>query len=530
MKGDKVEKKSPVTHSALNPSGIQTTLDRHPLAPRLPSLDGKVVYFVESFARPVFMQELAERLKRYAPGVKTVYVKKTTGFHSDEPELWDKVAREADAMVHGTVMGFASGAHGAGWTVGLEKRGIPTVYLVCNPFGDYIRYSAKSFGMPTLRCLLYDLVYEDRIKTDATDAWFNGILSDVVNALTGPLTEEEKKAGKIVPKKESRIAMTGTCEEIQDYFYEQGWTDGLPIVPPTEEKVKEMLKGTSHDPGEIVDAKFKLEITANKISVEKVAVNGVMAGCKPEYMPVLLALAEALGTGDFDGMGSPTAQSFMTLVNGPIRKEIGMNRGLNTLGPGNRANASIGRFVRLATINLIGLKPGYNDMSAIGNPLKYCFCYAENEEESPWKPFHVSRGFKPKDSVVSVFNGGLSYGNVMAFGTREEILKSITNVRSGSTFLMTPDTASLYAEIGMSKEDMEQYIFEHAADLLSVRKKTMFTFLPPGHEKMSDDTLVPVYHNREDIRIIVAGGKCAQPCAQSWQYSMPAMVSVDKWR
>lgn len=148
-----------------------------------------------------------------------------------------------------------------------------------------------------------------------------------------------------------------------------------------------------------------------KATVEKVAINGVMAGCKPVDMPVLLAMVEAFSKGLLEGtVVSANSFSFMLVVNGPIAREIGMNSEVNALGPGNQANATIGRALRLFLTNLGGLTPGINLMACQGNPSNYSFAFAENEEASPWEPFHVSMGFKREESVVSIFSGGWSHG------------------------------------------------------------------------------------------------------------------------
>jgi hypothetical protein len=529
MKGQLTNGRSTLKYYVLNPIGIRPTVDRFPLSPRLSSLKGKTVYFVESLHASVFMEELAKRLPKYAPGVKTVFRRKPLGPMTDNPETWDEVVKKAHAMVSGTVMGASSGAFGVGWTVGIEKHGIPTVLIVGKPFDEYyIPLSKEMFGMPALRCLNMALVPEHEIA-DITEAQYKEVLTKIIDGLTKPLTAEEKKAGKIVPKKQSRIAMTGTLEEVQDYFLKQRWTDGLPIVPPTEEKVKEMLKGTSHAPDEVIKTEYQEQVSINTYTVEKVAIVGVMAGCKPEYMPVLLAIAEALGPSSASQV-SPSSMSLMTVVNGPIRNEIGMNRGLGATGPGNQANATIGRFVRLGLIALAGLVPGYNDMTGMGNPTRYIYCFPENEEDSPWKPFHVSMGRKPKESTVSIFSGGWSYGTLISTASPDAILERITKARNGSTFLMSPGTAGLYAKKGMSKEDVEKYIWEHALDPVSERKKLMWgTMRSDMYDKMSDDDLVPVYE-RDAIKIIIAGAECGITTTQVWNYFRPSMASVDKWR
>ena len=297
---------------------------------------------------------------------------------------------------------------GAHWTMEFEKRGIPSVYIVDEPFVEDTKITLEKEGMPSLRTVVVP-----HPCGDIPDEQYSKIIPKIVDALTLPLTENEKKTGELTPKKMPRIALAGNLDEVQDYFLSHRWSDGLPIVPPTEGRVKEMLKGTSHSPDEVVTTTMYPESWT--ATVEKVATVGVMAGCKPEYMPVLLAMVEAMGKDLFrTNIRSTNSFTNATLVNGPIRNEIGMNAGINAMGPCNQANATIGRFLKLAIINLGGSWPGINDMGSQGNVSKYGFCFPENEERSPWEPFHVSLGFQPEDSTVSVFyDGKAHFGNTV---------------------------------------------------------------------------------------------------------------------
>jgi hypothetical protein len=509
-------------YSALNPCGLRQTMERFPLSPRLSSLDGKVVYCVEIFGKPVFMKEVAKRLPKYAPGVKAVFKEKIGGFE----KFFDvnEIAQKADAMIGGTVMGGGTGMYGAYWVMDVEKRGVPSVYVVGDIYTDGVSVAAARRGMPNLRTTVISLVEEDRITQDITDEQFEKICLNMIEALTKPLTAEEKKADKIVSKKRPRIAITGTLAEIQNYFFEQRWTDGLPIIPPTEELVKEFLKHTSHSPDEVVTTTmWPEELT---VTVEKVAIIGVMAGCKPEYMPVLLAMVEAFGDSSFGiFLPSDSSPSLMTIVNGPIRNEIGMNAGRNALGPCNQANASIGRFLTLSVISLGGSWPGINDYSVQGNPTKYSFCFPENEEKSPWEPFHVSMGHKPNESVVSIFIGFASHGNAtVLWQPIKVVLDNVAKGRTGSMLLLTPDMARLCVADGMSKEDIEQYIWEHAsAPAPEFQRKSTQT----AEGRRPD---LPVYQ-REAVKVIVVGGPSGLASGQSWQYRHPSSTaSVDKWR
>src|SRR5579883_2432682 len=196
-----------------------------------------------------------------------------------------------------------------------------------------------------------------------------------------------------------------TEDNLQRLFLENNWTDKLPIVLPTEKRVAQMLAHTSHAPDEIVGRMQPTEFrVAFEYTVEKVAVNAVMAGARPEYFPVILALA---ATGASARGSTTSSAAAMAVVNGPIRHELGMNWEIGAMGPYNHANATIGRAYGLLSQNLQGGSvPGLTYMGSQGNNYAYnSVTYAENEERSPWEPFHVQHGFKPTDSAVSLFTG-----------------------------------------------------------------------------------------------------------------------------
>jgi hypothetical protein len=203
----------------------------------------------------------------------------------------------------------------------------------------------------------------------------------------------------------SRRVDLADLEDEAEAMFDRGWTDGLPVVPPTEARVLRMLEGTSRASDEVV-AVVPPDLV--ECTVEKVAVNAVMAGCKPEYLPVVLAAVEAACTEEFNGHGllaTTYHSSPVVIVNGPVRAAIGMNWGLNALGQGNRANATIGRALQLVIRNVGGGRPGGVDRATQGNPGKYTFCFAEDEEGSPWEPLSVARGAAEGASTVTLFAG-----------------------------------------------------------------------------------------------------------------------------
>ena len=204
------------------------------------------------------------------------------------------------------------------------------------------------------------------------------------------------------PLRARKIEIAMADDEFE-FMFDQGFSDGLPLVPPTPERVMRMLSGTPRDAQDLVAV---VPPNMGEATVEKVAINAVMAGCKPEYLPVIIAALEAACTDEFNihGVMSTTmGASPVMVVNGPIREKIGMNMKLSALGQGNRANATMGRAVRLAIRNIGGARPGGTERSTLGNPMKFTMCFAEWEERSPWDPLHVDRGFDRLDSVVTLF-------------------------------------------------------------------------------------------------------------------------------
>ena len=202
-----------------------------------------------------------------------------------------------------------------------------------------------------------------------------------------------------------RQVAIGADEDPIEACFARGWTDGLPVVPPTPERVEAMLGGTARDRGEIVAS---VPPDYGACTVEKVAVNAVMAGCLPEYLPVVLTAVEAVCSEEFNMHGlAATTMSMgpILVVNGPVRQRIGMNAGMNVLGQGNRANATIGRAVQLVVRNVGGARPGDVDRATFGSPAKYGFCFPEDEEGSPWESLAAERGVRDGTSAVTVFGG-----------------------------------------------------------------------------------------------------------------------------
>ena len=203
--------------------------------------------------------------------------------------------------------------------------------------------------------------------------------------------------------------MSDDPAEIIEAYYERGWTDGLPVLPPTEKSVAEMLAAAGLHADEVLGT---IPARSTVVVARKVAINAVMAGCRPEYLPVVIAAIRGLCHPDFayHGPASSTGGSAMVLiVNGPIARKLGVNCGNNAFGQGTRANATIGRAVRLVMMNVMNTRPGFLDRAVFGNPGKYAFCFAQNESEHLWQPLHVERGFRLEQSTVTVYASNSLY-------------------------------------------------------------------------------------------------------------------------
>ena len=306
-------------------------------------------------------------------------------------------------------------------------------------------------------------------------------MPSIAEALTKPLTAEEKspQQSKSVP---ARIAFKGNYEKVNEFFYRKGWTDGLPIVPPTEEAVAEMMTGTDLPADQVVT---KLIPRMGKATVEKIAVNAVMAGALPTHMPVLIAAVEALMIQKtrFDTFEVSTGSwAPFFAINGPVRNDIHINCSSGALSPGDIANAAIGRAIGLIVKNIGGARKGIEDMGVIGNPSKYTLVIGENEEESPWEPLSVERGFNREDNTLTVFFPN-SYMQSVPRGTSAEgIAQSLAAMGpwSMSCLIVIPSHAKVLADAGWSKKKLKEFILKNASDpFRSSREDSDVLSLPP---------------------------------------------------
>ena len=304
----------------------------------------------------------------------------------------------------------------------------------------------------------------------------------------------------------------GWRESIEACF-ERGWTDGLPVVPATAEAVREFLHAAGRAPGDIVLTEHTRRRT---VTAEKVAINAVLAGGRPEYMPVLLAALEAMVDPAFNLHGAITStggSATLLVVNGPIRQRLGLNSGGNVFGPGWRANATIGRAIRLITLNCLGALPGVLDRSTQGHPGKYSYCIAEAEEASPWEPLHVERGLARDASAVTVFAAEAPHNVLSHDGhtaeaivvTLADTMASLGSFSPGQSFVvLAPEHVSMLARDGWTKARLKAELHARARRTVADLKRGGKL---PGAVEAADETRWR--HRGEgpaDVHVIVAGG------------------------
>jgi hypothetical protein len=321
-----------------------------------------------------------------------------------------------------------------------------------------------------------------------------------------------------------RLEVSDSFAAIQAYYEERGWTDGLPVVPATEELVWEMLGPFAREPAHVLGV---IHPRNARVTLEKVAVNAVMAGCRPEHFPVVVAAVRGILQPEFNVAGCQATTGGaapVLIVNGPLAAQLQINGDAGCFGPGFRANAVIGRAVRLVVRNLAGLTPGEMDKATLSTPGRYSFCFAENEARSPWEPLHVELGFAASASTVTltavravypVMETTVSTGDAV-LQTLVESIKTVGfanyyQIGTGAqlTLVLCPEHAAEMAAAGLSKPAIREYIYQQARMPLH-RLQGVAHYgnrnWPACIDETNPDTMVPVARCADDIVVVVAGG------------------------
>jgi len=372
------------------------------------------------------------------------------------------------------------------------------------------------------------------------------IMQEIVDALTKPPTANEQLTGLPEGALEPRLLPPDTEENLQEFFKGKDWTDYLPVVLPTEERVAAMLEGTSHKPDEVVKT-IMWPGGGRQLTVEKVAVCAVMAGAKPKYFPVILATATMAPFGN-----STTSMANMIIVNGPIRKEIGMNSGTGAMGPHNAPNAAIGRAFTLLSKSAGNLHAGVTTFGSLGSNLQYnnC-CFAENEEALPegWEPLSVQFGYKKEDSVVTVGTGWTYISCVGELVTTyppqmliRDYMKSLSGMGSVALLCADPLVAGILHDQGFTtKEMLAQWLSKNVR--IPVQQYWGNGIITTGFmnlalqglepyatwQKLPPDSLIEPFTNPRAINTVVVGGQTNT----IWfitDFMVRRGVSIDAWR
>ncbi|MFC1838964.1 UGSC family (seleno)protein [Thermodesulfobacteriota bacterium] len=372
----------------------------------------------------------------------------------------------------------------------------------------------------------------------------NIVFDEIIDALTKPPVRRDVIGEQKDIKKEGFLD-PDTEDNLQRLFYERGWTDGLPVILPTRERVQRMLAGTSASPNDVVAEPNPFNPI--KITVANVAVIAVMAGARPEHLPVILAIAS---TGERAILGSTTPFAPMIVVNGPIRNEIGMNSGIGAFSPINAANSAIGRAWTLLCHSTGGNRKKVTLWSSQGNTISYNnLCIAENEERSVWDPFHVQKGFKPDESVVSIFRGWTFSHSMGAASLRSHaeeaaiLLQAFSAFNGAATLILDPLVAKIVKESEgcPRKEDFSKVISETTEMTADRFWKTDYVDFLTGPmadkgvepyaswRKLSGDSIIKPYHDPDKINIIVTGGETG-PFFKACDFAYVTSSSIDKWR
>ena len=400
----------------------------------------------------------------------------------------------------------------------LERRGIPTVTICSDAFSGAARAQAADRGMANLPIVEIPhpmhTVPGRLVKERATRA---------AEAIARALTEGPPAHSDIRHEvTQDRVELANDPADLQEFFFDNGWTDGLPVVPPTAGKVAAMLAAAGRRREEQIGPIPPRMRVAN---LEKIAINAVLAGCRPEYFPVVLAALEAALDDDVRLYGIQTAtntSSPLLIVNGPIIAALKFNARGNLFGQGFRANATIGRALQLILRNIGGDMPGETDMATHGHAGKFAFCIAENEDESPWEPLHVERGYARTDSTVTVI-GGSSPQNIFTYGceTGEEILGHFVGALTGlghnniifptgPLLVLSPEHAHTLARDGFTKNRIREHLFRKARIPLTRFARRTIAGLHHRRARWfaeaGDPRHIGIADRPVDINIVVAGG------------------------
>jgi hypothetical protein len=544
---------------------------RHPPAPRPSELNGKriALYWNGKQNGPAALAAARKLLSERFTNLSFVEVTGELGGTNRylSPEQLTRLAADVDVAICTT----ADCGSCTSWLMRdlceLERRGVPAIGYTAAIFDEDSRFSTKTFGVPEAVPLIVPHCFSNKTPAEVEEM-VAASLDALVEALTVNRKVEEAlpQFDQIVRETAPEISFRGTdlleaFDDMQTRFIRNGWSDGMPLIPPTHAKVEAMIAASGRDGNDVVGL-FAPGFGVG--TVRKIAANAVMAGCRPEAMPVILAMMDCVlepSIGLRTWAMSTGPQAPIVLVSGDIADEIGMNRGMCALGPGSisQVNVAIGRTLRLVMMN-IGLSyPGISDLDTIGTPMKFSACVAENEERTPWDSWRVQQGFATSESTVTV---NVPYGMTEFFDfkntTPELLIETLSTLTSntcgapshgawliktnsplsegypfhgtfGNLLMMAPDHAAVFDKAGWKPRDIREAL--HRQTKLSFRQVMLnqeydgFRFAHPELAWLEDapETMVNVMPNAESFEFFVVGASAGRS-----QYCFGGTNSVTK--
>ena len=405
----------------------------------------------------------------------------------------------------------------------MAKRGPAAVAICSTAFAALGRAQATALGYPELPIAVIPHPFGSRTRDEVRQ-----LAEQCIGEIVRLVCEAGPRDSSVVPNRSSLteraalIKVPGDLDGLYSLFRERHWGDGLPVVPPTTERVERMLCHSHRAATEVVAT---VAPGFGAATIERIAANAVLAGCDPEYLPVLIAAVEAVAEPRFNLQGiqvttNPAAP--WLIVNGPIGKRLGVNSGVNCLGQGTCANATLGRALRLILQNIGGALPGEMDRATQGQPGKYTFCCAENEEMNPWEPLHVERGFAPECSAITVVGGASGTLNMNTHAKdADDLLRVIADTMAHPTsndywtggepwLVLAPEHAEILKRAGLSKSDVKRRLWEQSK--MPAGRMAAKDRLRTGDARRAElgeigpDTMLPISTQPELIGIVVAGG------------------------
>ena len=518
----------------MNPRAETDPIEVIGLNPRLDDLNGKTIGLYATFKLHwvLILEEVGKQLKERYPDIKLTRFQYTKDLNSYtqvaevakdpdvRPEFEDWLSG-VDAVIVANADAGSCALYLTYNTTLVERLGKPVVMLLKSEFINISESAAELRGVPALRYVesgIPDISVTSKEEFDGIikneiPMYVSKILDQVIDGLTRPLTEAEKNP-EVRTEDTSGIVFEGNIDQVNDFYYKKRWAYGMPVMPPTEEAVKMMLAGTDLSADHVV---AKIPPMLGKATVEKIAVNAVMAGCLPVYMPVLIAAVEAMVDPRMwieAYTCSVASWAPLLVVNGSIRNDLYLNSGVTLFSPYYKANAAIGHALGLIIMNIAGIRGGVEDMGILGHEGRFGMCIAENEEDNPWEPLHAYYGLDRDDSAVTLFwPHTRSMGH---FGKDvSHILQSICDsiqvfgFDPGCALIMCPATARLLMDHGFTRKGVTDYIVEYArqpASKMNVRWMKGNNHFPPNVPLPEDPTRsARKFMSGRHLPIIVAG-------------------------